>query len=387
VGLVAIAVIASIQTSYGQAPQHTSETHSSKYVSLDPNHDLGTWQGWGSSLAWWGRAVGGTQNADYYADLIYTTKQTDGFPGLGLNIVRYNVGGGGSNQPRENKGSKLQWQMDIHGYWTDPNNRDPARWNWSIDENQRAMMQKARARGANVFEMFSDSPMWWMNANRSTAGSNTGGECLRPEDYDRFAFYLAAVAKHAADHWRIEFNSVEPFNEPSANWWKYPNRQEGCHFDFATQQVVVQHLRSALDKAGLQHIAVAAADENNMDAGLSTWTSYDSATRTGVGRVNVHGYSNGTEPYHGPNRERLRRSAADKERWLSEYGDGDASGYTMAQAIIHDVNELQPSAWIYWQPVEPDLRDFGWGLINANYIDTHDEPSAQKTTFVRVNRK
>ena len=108
-----------------------------------PSSNLGQWEGWGSSLAWWARAIGGTANANYYADLIYTTKITDGYPGLGLNIVRYNVGGGGIDQPQENKGSKLQWQMDIHGYWTDPNKDDPASWNWSVDQNQRSMMRMA----------------------------------------------------------------------------------------------------------------------------------------------------------------------------------------------------------------------------------------------------
>ena len=115
--------------------------------------------------------------------------------------------------------------------------------------------------------LFSDSPMWWMNSNRSTAGSNTGGDCLMPENYDRFTFYLASVARYSADHWGTKFDSVEPFNEPSADWWKYPNRQEGCHFDIATQQKIVESLRRALDREHLNDVAVAAADENNMDAG------------------------------------------------------------------------------------------------------------------------
>ena len=353
----------------------------------DPTNNLGQWEGWGSSLAWWARAIGGTANADYYADLIYTTKTTDGYPGLGLNIVRYNVGGGGVDQPHENKGPRLQWQMDIHGYWTDPNNSDPKSWNWSVDENQRSMMQKAQGRGANLFQMFSDSPMWWMNSNRSTAGGNTGGDCLMPENYDRFAFYLASVARCSLEHWGIKFDSVEPFNEPSADWWKYPNRQEGCHFDVATQQKVIQSLRHALNQSHLNDVLITAADENNMDAGLNTWKAYDSASRSLIGLVNVHGYSNGTEPYHGPNRVKLRRAVGDKRLWQSEYGDGDPSGYTTAQEIIRDVKELQPNAWVYWQPVEPDVPEFGWGLINANYIDTRDQMSAKKTLLVRVNRK
>jgi galactan endo-1,6-beta-galactosidase len=358
-----------------------------KTIKLDPTKNFGTWEGWGSSLAWWARAIGGTANADYYADLIYTTKTTGSYPGLGLNIVRYNVGGGGIEQPKENKGPKLQWQMDIHGYWADPNSSDPITWKWSVDENQRSMMQTARRRGANVFEMFSDSPMWWMNKNRSTAGSNTGGDCLMPENYDRFTFYLASVARYSADHWGTKFDSVEPFNEPSADWWKYPNRQEGCHFDVATQQKVIQSLRQALDRVHLDDVAVAAADENNMDVGVNTWKTYDSAKRNLIGLINVHGYSNGAEPYHGPNRVELRRAVGDKRLWQSEYGDGDASGYTMAQTIIRDVKELRPNAWVYWQPVEPDVPEYGWGLINASYVDTHDQMGTEETPLVRVNRK
>lgn len=356
-------------------------------ISLDRSHDFGAWQGWGSSLAWWGRAVGGTRNADYYADLIYTTKGAGGLPGLGLNIVRYNVGGGGINQARENKGPKLQWQMDIHGYWADPNHSDPKSWDWSADQNQRFMMQKAQERGATLFQLFSDSPMWWMNSNRSTAGSNTGGDCLMPENYERFAHYLAGVARYSADHWGINFNSVEPFNEPSADWWKYPGRQEGCHFDPTTQQKIVESLRRALDDVDLNDVMVAAADENQMDAGLNTWNAYSPQARRLIGLIDVHGYSSGTQLYRGPKRSELRRAVGSMGLWQSEYGDGDASGYTMAQTIIDDLKQLRPSAWVYWQPVEPDLPGYGWGLINAHYIDTHDQPSPEKTPLVRVNRK
>jgi galactan endo-1,6-beta-galactosidase len=356
-------------------------------VKVDASDDLGSWEGWGSSLAWWARAVGGTGNSDYYADLVYTTKTTDGYPGLGLNIVRYNVGGGGINQAQENKGGKLEWQMDIHGYWPDPDDRDPTKWNWAADLNQRSLMLKARDRGANVFEMFSNSPLWWMNRNRSTAGSDTGANCLLPEHYDRFAFYLAQVARYSADHWGIKFDSVEPFNEPSAGWWRYPQRQEGCHFNVSAQQAVLEHVRRALDRAHLNDVAVAAADENNTDTALRTWNGYDSATRALVGRVNVHGYPPAIESDGDRQRVALRRAIGRKRLWQSEYGDDDASGYTMAQAIIRDLKQLQPAAWVYWQPVEPDVPEFGWGLLNANYIDTHDQMSWKKTPLVRVNRK
>lgn len=368
----------------------SQERPSVRNIEVNPSEQMGTWEGWGSSLVWWARAIGGTANADFYADLIYKTDASHGYPGLGLNIVRYNVGGGGIDQPSENKGPKLQWQMDIHGYWVTPTGTDPnsPSWNWSVDSNQRTMMIKARQRGANIFEMFSDSPMWWMNSNHSTAGSDSGGDCLDPANYDRFTTYLATVARYAADHWGIKFGSVEPFNEPSAMWWKYPLRQEGCHFDTARQRQIVQLLRKALDKEQLSDVAVAASDENDFDVALRTWNSFDTGTRAAIGKVNAHGYYRGTESYRGPNRSALRNAVGEMRLWQSEYGDGDGSGYTMANSIIQDIRGLRTSAWIYWQPVEPDVKESGWGLLNAEYVDTGDTSKPDiSTPLVRVNRK
>ena len=275
--------------------------------------------------------------------------------------------------------------MDIHGYWTDPKETNPSKWDWSVDVNQRSIMMKAHDRGAKMFEMFSDSPLWWMNSNHSTAGSDTGGDCLAPANVDRFAAYLANVARHAVDDWGIKFDSVEPFNEPSAMWWKYPGRQEGCHFDIPTQQAVIQKLRDQLNRVGLNDVAIAAADENDIDAGLATWNAYDEPTLIRIGKVNVHGYSHGTDPYRGTNRAALRRVVGDRRLWQSEYGDSDGTGYTMADSIVRDIKGMQPTAWIYWQPVEPES---GWGLLNANYVDTDDQFRAKETTsLVRVNRK
>src|SRR5690349_3906572 len=68
-------------------------------VTINKNEDRGTWEGWGCSLAWWGNGVGGSDYERLYADLLFTqgTVSVLGqeLPGLGMNIVRYNVGGGG----------------------------------------------------------------------------------------------------------------------------------------------------------------------------------------------------------------------------------------------------------------------------------------------------
>lgn len=56
-------------------------------------------------------------------------------------------------------------------------NPDPASasWDWNADANQRAMLLK-RERGADRFELFSNSPMWWMCANDNPSGAAKGSD-------------------------------------------------------------------------------------------------------------------------------------------------------------------------------------------------------------------
>src|SRR3569833_1514998 len=68
-------------------------------TTVNPATNWGTWQGWGSSLAWWANVFGTNANM---ADVLYTRNNPISFssnqgtyslPGLGLNVVRNKVGG------------------------------------------------------------------------------------------------------------------------------------------------------------------------------------------------------------------------------------------------------------------------------------------------------
>ena len=343
-------------------------------TTVVPTTHWGKWAGWGSSLAWWANIWG---NRDDMADVVYTLKTvslkdstgTELLPGLGFNVARYNVGGTGFaqitvngkvHQPNNPPSQKPATQ--IQTYWLNPDSHDPksASWNWSVDANQRLMMQKAKARGANIFEMFSNSPPWWMCYNSSTAGSSEGtNDNLMPWAYQPFADYLAAVAKRAHDHWGIDFASVEPFNESTSNWWRYPGSQEGCHFDVSTQNAVIVDLREALNAHGLKSTPIAASDENTVDLALDTWRHRTPTARHDVAKINTHGYQGG-----GGDRAGLYLAARNsgKVLWNSEYGEGDASGLSLATNLTLDLRVMHPSVWCYWQPFDGG----GWGLVQAD---------------------
>ncbi len=333
-------------------------------TTINPQTTWGVWEGWGASLCWWANVFG--QRNDL-ADIVFTTNYTTlngiRLPGLGMNIARYNAGACSTNTIN---GESMQVSLNMiafrqmPGYWLDWFSSDPgsASWDWTADANQRAMLLKAQARGANLFELFSNSPLWWMCYNHNPSGADNGSnDNLQWWNYQSHAAYLATIAHYAHDHWGINFDSVEPFNEPVATWWSSTGTQEGCHFDPGTQATVIGNLRAELDARNLTNVNVAASDENRYDEARATWGSFDATIKSQVGRVNVHGYQ-----YESGKRDLLYSDVAGKRLWNSEYGEADASGISLAINLNLDFRWLHPTAWCYWQPFDSG----GWGLVQSN---------------------
>lgn len=218
-------------------------------ATIDPTTKFGVWEGWGTSLCWWGAAFG---DRDDLADLFFTLNTTTTLegktlPGLGLNIARYNAGG--SSYAPDSTGEEMVVSKNmiasrqIFGFWQDWDSQDPAStsWNWTADALQISMLQKAQARGASHLELFSNSPMWWMCDNHNPSGNDDGRkDNLETWNQQQHAVYLASVAaQFMAEPIGVTFTSVEAFNEPISDWWSSTGTQEGCHFERETQAAVV----------------------------------------------------------------------------------------------------------------------------------------------------
>ena len=346
-------------------------------IRPDPSGPRRTWEGWGTSLCWWAKVFG---DRDDLADAFFTTRESvrvenHEVPGLGFNIARYNAGACSANEVdgRRMAASKniLPFRQ-IDSLWLDPRDADPdsANWDWSADANQRSALLKARDRGADRFELFSNSPPWWMLANANPSGAaDKHAENLLPAHRDNFAAYLAAIALRAKTRWGISFTTVEPFNEPISGYWFDEGKQEGAFFSPAAQADFLPRLRAALDARGLQALPIAASDETSYTHALKTWNSFDAATKSLVSQVNVHGY----EGAKGPRRALHEAVSRDgKPLWNSEYGDREGDGLLMARCLHLDFDQLRPVAWAYWQAVDGGIKGLGgsgWGLFDANLLE------------------
>lgn len=359
-------------------------------VRVEPGTDHGTWEGWGTSLAWWGKVFGDRED---FADTFFTLDSVPygdlTLPGLGMNIVRYNLGACSWNSVGGQTmvvSSTIPEFKQIEGYWLDPGSEDPDSWawDWTVDATQRTALLLAQQRGAKA-ELFSNSPMWWMCLNHNPSGASDGGNNLDPAYYRHFATYLATTARRARDDWGVSFVSVEPFNEPSGTWWTADRDQEGCHISQDVQPTVLYHLRSELDRLGLSTTPIAASDECTYDEARATWASFDDETKALVERVNVHGYQ-GTAGRRDLLYEDI--AGAGKALWNSETGQHEATGLVMARDhLFLDFQWLHPTAWCFWQVLDPTPE---WATIaydpdtlEAGQVQTKYYVYAQFTRHIR----
>jgi len=337
-----------------------------------PATTWGTWDAWGTSLAWFGTAFG---NQYSVAEAIFGTNQFNfngtTLPGLGFNFARYNTGACGT--ATVNGQSMVYYaflpEYEVQGYWVNPASTDPASssWDWTVDANQRTLLLNAQALGANRFELFANSPMWWMCKDLCPAGNGSGSATanLDPTNYDEFAIEMATIASYFKTNWGLTFTTVEPFNEPVSSWWTTNGSalQEGCYFANSSQPAVIADLRTELNNRGLNSMPISSPDDNQFDQTYNTWNSYSATTKSQVGQINSHAYQ-GT----GGNQAGIysEATAAGKTLYVSEYGDNDITGMTMASIITYEISTLHPTGWTYWQALDADGKDKNWGMINAS---------------------
>lgn len=311
---------------------------------------VNSFAGWGTSLCWWAHVVGGYSNREEFAQMAFVK--------LGLNIVRYNIGGG------ENPAlpDSMQPRARVPGF--EPS---PGKWDWSADANQRWMLRRAMELGANRVEAFANSPPWWMTASGSVTGSTNGtANNLLPQYEDAFAEYLVNTVSHltALDH--VYFDYLSPVNEPTSGWWKYGGHQEGCHIGPAQQARLVRLIHKYLVAAGMTNGIIASEDNSERET-CNSLHAYPAADLNLVSLVATHSYN-----ANAPDELRLLARNRYKPLWVSEYGDADASGLTMARRIQSDLTVMRAQAWVYWQVVD---GTGGWTMIkNRENGDARHEP-------------
>ncbi len=398
-------------------------------VTITPNPAYASepFEGWGTSLVWFANATGGYPD-DVRQELL---EKVFGEDGLNLNIARYNIGGGNATDVPDylRPGGAVEgwWNPDLASstyadraeYRAAWDGDDLASYNLDADQTQRWWIDALKDKITD-WEAFSNSPPYFLTQSGFVSGgiNNATSEQLASADMEAFADYLVTVVEHIEAEHGIEFSSIDPFNEPNTNYWAtnlgadgWPtsaSRQEGAHIGPAAQDEMIQALAARLAEPGTTtDVPISAMDETNPSIFQTDWAGWSDESKDAVSQLNVHTY--GTS---GRLAVRDIAKSADKTLWMSEVeGDWDGTGHNltnienglgMAGRIADDLRELEPSAWVFWQPVEDaynmeKVEDLNWGSVMVDFdcnadgdserriADGDADPSCRVTTNAKYN--
>jgi O-glycosyl hydrolase len=390
-GLAAVLAASALPLLHSGAANAEETAGSAVTVTLDPSYQQPEFEGWGTSLVWFANATGGYPDEirEQLVDMVF------GDEGLNLNIARYNIGGG--NAPNIDDEYLRGGASAVPGWWAAPEGtthedkdwwdpENPDHWNWDADAAQRWWIDQVKD-DVTHWEAFANSPPYFQTVSGYVSGGfDAGDDQIRTDSVDEFAVYLTEVMEHVEDEHGIEFDTVDPLNEPNTDYWGTQlgpdgvqptgGRQEGAHAGPELQQLVVNALAERLSASETAAV-IAAMDETNPGTFTANWNAYSEQSRANVDQMNVHTYGTG-----GRTGVRDLAKGSDKPLWMSEVGGAwtDGQDYTsmenglgIATRITDDLRELEPSAWVLWQPVEDRNEGHSWGSIQLPFDCTAED--------------
>ncbi|MGA1836898.1 glycoside hydrolase [Herbiconiux sp. 11R-BC] len=385
-------------------------------ITPNPAYQNDAFEGWGTSLVWFANATGDYPPAvrQELFDKVF------GEDGLNLNIARYNIGGGNASDvpPYLRQGAAVDgwWNPDlaatdsqgpITSNYADRDRYaaawradDPASYDFTADQTQRWWVSQLKDK-ITKWEAFSNSPPYFMTQSGFVSGgTNSSADQLKTSSIADYVTYLKTVVQSVEAQEGISFDSIDPFNEPNTNYWGtnidsatgWPKQggQEGAHMGPALQDQVIKALSAELAKDSTTTDAIISAmDETNPSIFATDWNGWSAEAKSEVSQLNVHTY--GTS---GRTVARDIAKTAGKDLWMSEIeGDWDGSGVNnqtninnglgVAARITDDLRELEPSAWVLWQPVEDaynmqKVEKLNWGSVQIDFDCNADGNSVRR---------
>lgn len=185
--------------------------------------EMQTIKGFGTSACWWSQYCKG-QAAEDIAELLY------GKSGLGLNIYRYNVGGGTDDT---NFRVANPWRRTESMYCFDKE-KEEGYYDFERDKTAVDFMKLCLSKGnIDTLILFANSPHWSVTSTGQASGSLLYHTCNLPKmNYRKFADMFLDITEHFLNE-GLPVKYISPINEPQWKWGGTYVWQEGCHYETA----------------------------------------------------------------------------------------------------------------------------------------------------------
>ncbi len=316
-----------------------------------------TFETFGTSSCWWSQTISDEETAREIARLLYDDKT-----GLGLDVYRYNIGGGEADNP-----DCRIWDVNRRTesfYVLNPETGE-YEYDFTRDANARKMLDMAVEYGAEEIILFCNSPHFSMTVSgHASGGLEPNISNLPKENYDEFVDYLLTIADwFVAQGYPV--TAISPINEPQWSWGGEWVGQEGCHYT-ADEAVELLELFAVTMKERNSPYKLSGPESGELSPGYYEYIDKFFASEI----LNEFCDTYSGHSYWIDNKYDLKTMAGDKFR--NEYPDKKLemsewcelpmtidsttieSGLYMANIIIQDLDLLGAVSWQSWTAVNGD---------------------------------
>lgn len=371
-----------------------------KATTINENTTYQTIEGFGASAAWWSQDVGGWENVDEITELLYGKEN-----GIGLNVYRYNLGGGSEND--EKIGDWHRRAEDFLG--PDSNINNPSTYDWNADVNARTALASAQKANSDLkVTLFSNSPPVSITENGKAYCSNGVSHNLTQSNYQKFATYVVNCAQHFIDE-GYNVTNVSPINEPEWDWAADANggmTQEGARWEYtAARTFYNNYMVPTLKNSSLNGKVELAVWEcaqlnhsthfnnylNNLFSSASSYASSNANIRSYVDSLDTHSYwASQNDRQTVANQLKSNNFSSIQKVRCTEYcqmtNDGNSGvydiiqqeggntngmtikyGIALADIIYQDMTILNAVEWDWWTACSSGI--YPDGLVYINYND------------------
>lgn len=346
-------------------------------LSLDESKQYQTITGFGASACWWSQVAGGSENLDTAVKSLYSEQ------GLGLNVYRYNIGGGSKDNPNCRFKDSMWRTTESFLYYNEETQK--YEFDFNRDMNAQKALDAALSYGQiDTVVLFANSPHFSLTKNGLTESGETDGVSnLAEENYQAYADYFLDITEYFLSK-NVPVKYISPINEPQWGWGGESVHQEGCHYEPEEAAALFSVFAREIEKRGLQ-VKLSGIESGNIGDTAKKYyelLSNDEVVMRNLGAYSYHSYfTDGESLKKAKFGKWLDESIADGiEKEMSEWcelpcktpTDDITSAVITAGVIADDIGLSHVNSWSAWVGVntigisEEDGKNYSDGLLSAS---------------------
>ncbi|MGN1193960.1 MAG: glycoside hydrolase [Acutalibacteraceae bacterium] len=339
--------------------------------------ELDDFYGWGTSACWWSQMVDDEETRKDLAEKLYSKD------GLGLNIYRYNIGGGVN--PEHNRVTNVWRNTESFYYYNEETEK--FEYDFSRDANAQAFLFEALKYGCiDTVVLFANSPHYSMTVTQEASGSkeDDGTSNLAKEHYQDYVDYFLDITEYFLEK-GVPVKFISPINEPQWGWGGDGVHQEGCHYEPNEVYELLKLFSVGIKERNL-NVKLSCPESGNI--GDTTKGYFDSITGDSelfdaVGSLCYHSYGSDTRLLNKIkfgswlSKEPYNSTRIDMSEWCElpckTSVDNVKNAVIMARVIANDVDCTNVNSWSSWVAVnQTGIGDDGLKYSDGLFYATDD---------------